>query len=159
MWVVARAKQGQITRALFHLKAQAFEHYAPRTRVTVVRRRRRIEVEQFLFANYVFVEIERQWTTLRNTYGVGSLIMNGDGPGTVEARVIDDLRAQEGPDGLFHFDTPSDRFRPGQRCRVTGGLLEGQSCDFVHYLGADRARVILPFGLVILPLKDLAATA
>jgi transcription antitermination factor NusG len=157
MWVVVRAKQGQISKALHHLKQQDFTYYAPRWRAVVVRRRRKIAVERFLFANYVFVSIGPQWSALRSTYGVGAVLMNGDGPGEVPARVIGELRAMEGPDGYFRIDKPDARFRPGQRLRVTGGLLEGQTCDFVHALGADRVRVIFPFGLVVLPLRDLAA--
>jgi transcription antitermination factor NusG len=157
MWVVVRAKQGQIAKALHNLRQQDFPCYAPKLRVTVVRRRKKMEIERFLFANYVFVEISRQWTALRNTYGVGSVLRNGDEPGKVPPQVISKLRAMEGPDGYVRLDRSLDAFRPGQRVLVTGGLFEGQNCDFVHVLGADRARVIFPFGLVTLPLKDLAA--
>lgn len=157
MWVLARAKPGQITRAIYHLERQSFEHYAPKVKTTTIRRHKLVESVRFLFLNYVFVELEQRWMELRNTYGIGSVVVFGDAPEPVDPAIIADLRALEGPDGYFHFDTKPEGFQPGQRLRVTGGLLENKFCQYICQQGAQRARVMTDVGVVTLPLKDLAA--
>lgn len=158
MWIIARAKPGQIQMALRHLERQDFEYYAPKLKATIVRRHKVVETEKFLFLNYVFVEINNQWMALRTTYGISSILMLGGKPSEVHPRIITDLKDSEDADGYFRFGDKSEKFRHGQRLRVTGGLLEDQYCEFIHLLGANRARVMFQFGVVILPLRCLAAT-
>lgn len=157
MWIVARAKPGQIQMALRHLKRQDFEYYAPKLKVTAVRRHKVVEQERFLFLNYVFVEVDRRWMALRTTSGISSILMLGGKPSEVNPKIITDLKGSEDPDGYFRFGDKSQKYRHGQRLRVTGGLLEDQFCEFIHFLGANRARVMFRFGVVVLPLKYLAA--
>ena len=61
--------------------------------------------------------------------GVLRLITNGgEGPAHVPDRIIDELRAREGRDGLITLPRqprPGDRFQPGDRVRITGGPLTG----------------------------------
>ena len=158
MWIIARAKPGQIQTALRHLDRQSFEYYAPKLKFTAVRRHKVVEKEKFLFLNYLFVEIDHQWMALRTTYGISSILMLGGKPSEVQPRIITDLKESEDPYGYFRFGDKSQKFQHGQRLRVTGGLLEDQFCEFIHLLGANRARVMFQFGVVILPLKYLAAT-
>jgi transcription antitermination factor NusG len=146
--------------ALRHLERQDFEYYAPKLRVTLVRRHKVVEVERFLFMNYVFVEVDSRWMALRNTYGIGSVLMFGDGPEEVDPRVIRNLRELEGPDGFFRSSESPGRFQPGQTLKVIGGLLEGQFCEFIQFLGANRARVMMfRSRLVVMSLTNLAAIA
>jgi transcription antitermination factor NusG len=157
MWIVARAKPGKITTALYHLERQAFEYYAPKLKFTAVRRHKVVEKEKFLFLNYVFVQIDNQWMALRTTCGISSILMLGGKPSAVDPSIILDLRGSEDPDGYFRFGDKSEKFTHGQRLRVTGGLLENQYCEFIHLLGANRARVMFQFGVVVLPVKYLMA--
>jgi transcription antitermination factor NusG len=156
VWIVARAKPGQIQMALRHLERQEFEYYAPKLKFTAIRRHKVVEKEKFLFLNYVFVEITTRWMALRTTYGISSILMLGGKPSEIHPRVIAELRESEDSDGYFRFDK-SEKFRHGQRLRVTGGLLENQFCEFIHLLGANRARVMFGFGVVVLPLEHLVA--
>lgn len=157
MWIVARAKPGQIKMALRHLERQAFEYYAPKLKFTAIRRHKVVEKEKFLFLNYVFVVVDHRWMALRTTYGISSILMLGGKPSEVNPRIITDLKGSEDPDGYFRFGDKSEKFQHGQRLVVTGGLLENQFCEFIHLLGANRARVMFRFGVVVLPLKYLAA--
>jgi transcription antitermination factor NusG len=143
--------------ALRHLERQDFEYYAPKLKVTAVRRHKVVEREKFLFLNYVFVEVDKRWMALRTTSGISSILMLGGKPSEVNPRIIMDLRGLEDSDGYFRFGDKSEKFQHGQRLRVIGGLLENQFCEFIHLLGASRARVMFSFGVVVLPLKYLAA--
>lgn len=157
MWIVARAKPGQMQMALRHLERQDFEYYAPKLKFMAVRRHKVVEKEKFLFLNYVFVEVDRRWMALRTTYGISSILMLGGKPSEVDPSIIMDLRGSEDPDGFFRFGDKSQKFQHGQRLRVTGGLLEDQYCEFIHPQGANRARLMFSFGVVVLPMKYLAA--
>ena len=82
-----------------------------------------------LFPSYAFVLIQLQWHAARWAPGVVRLITNGgEGPAHVPDRIIEELRAREGRDGLITLPPPprpGDRFQPGDKVRVTTGPLTG----------------------------------
>jgi transcription antitermination factor NusG len=76
--------------------------------------------------------------------------------------VVEEIRAQEGPDGLVPIAEPAP-FQPGEAVTVTGGTLRDQSGWFQRM--ADRERVVVLLDMLgrpmsfTLPLSAVARAA
>ena len=154
MWIVAVAKPGQTQLAIVNLKRQQFNYYAPKFKRETIRNRKLITVEQFLFSNYLFVEVFDRWRTLSYTYGIGRVLLDGNDPKAgwraveqvyrpepVAESIILELKSRE-VDGYYQFDAIPDKFKQGQTLRATAGLLEGKLCICEHHTAIDRVKIL-----------------
>src|ERR1043166_6531453 len=95
-WCVVHTQPHRELRAGVHLRNQGYRVFLPLHRNTVRHARQfRIALAP-LFPRYLFVEIlvgRDRWSCIRGTYGVSSLIMDGERPRAVPNGVVESLLA------------------------------------------------------------------
>lgn len=94
-----------------------------------------------LFPNYIFCRSTPYWSTIKNTVGVRTILMNGDNPAKLSQSVITGWKAQE-RHGLVVLPPPP-RFRNGERLVVLRGTLRNRTVIHAGMSGRDRETVLL----------------
>lgn len=138
-WAVVRTHPGAERKALKHLDRQEFASYFPQYRETVVRRGRRVDVEQYLFPSYGFVDTasgaER---SLRGTRGIAEML---GGSTRVDGFVA---MLQSRSDALGFVTAPASPGRVvGDRVRIELGPLAGYRGTFDGQTSQQRVFVLL----------------
>ncbi|RWP52012.1 MAG: transcription antiterminator NusG [Mesorhizobium sp.] len=142
-WYAASVFPGKEDVAERHLRAQGFHPFTPRCEKTT-RHARRIETRPAAyFPGYMFISLDvalQRWRSVNGTFGVRSLIMQGERPLPVPSGLVERFIALTGRDGLLDF---------------SGGLVAGASVrilsgPFAEMIGrldrldpAGRARVLV----------------
>jgi transcriptional antiterminator RfaH len=141
-WAVARLQPRHERAGLINLGLQGYEVYYPCVRERRIRNGRRIEVRPPLFWGYCFFLVENGiWYTARWSIGVLGVIMDGTKPGCVPDAVIAELKAREHNGAI---DLPRrDRFRPGDRVRITAGAFSGHLALYANMRPHERVEVLL----------------
>lgn len=121
-WSVVQSEPMNERRALMHLERYGFTTYAPREKISRVRRGRKFNTARWLFPRYLFIWIEDNWQRVFSIYGITKLLMTGEQPAKLPERFITDLKARE-RNGLITLS--KHRFTKGQEVTVTGGLFAG----------------------------------
>ena len=131
-WLVVRTQPNREAWAGENITRQGYSYYLPKFKETVFAKsvRRNVTRVRALFPSYLFVSTDGPWRWLTGTFGVSTLIFNGDTPATVSSRIINDLKAREDEEGLVIL--PGDprlkrqsRFTPGQLVKATEGPFIG----------------------------------
>jgi transcription antitermination factor NusG len=112
--------------ATYCLQLAEYELYAPRVRTARERGGHRVVP---LFPGYLFLlATARGWWRARWAPGVVRLVLGGgEEPATVSDAVIDELQSRE-RGGLIVLPPPlrpGDKFRQGDRVKITDGVLRG----------------------------------
>lgn len=139
-WAAAMLQPRREQLALFSLGQAGFEIYAPRIKE---RRNGRPALTSLLFVNYCFVRIVDRWLNAHWAPGVVRIVCNGDRPAAVPDRVIDELRARQGRDGLVRLPPPPPALAFGDPVRIRGGPLVGLHGLFAGMAPHDRVLVLL----------------
>ncbi|MBL8564817.1 MAG: transcriptional activator RfaH [Hyphomicrobiaceae bacterium] len=108
-----------------HLERQGFTVYYPRIMKRVRHARRVYDAPRPLFPSYLFVAHSpavSRWRVLMSTYGVRSVVRNGDLPSLIGNDFIEALRARE-VEGVLRL--PEKPFTIGQEIRIQGGAFDG----------------------------------
>lgn len=142
-WYVVTAQPGREGVAELHLRRQGFEVWMPRQLRIVSRARRRQEKLVPLFPGYMFVslDIDRdRWRPINGTFGVRSLLMQGERPLPCPRGLVEGLRAWAGGEGVVK-EQPA--LRPGDAVCVVSGPLSQMAGKLIRLDDAGRARVLL----------------
>jgi transcriptional antiterminator RfaH len=142
-WYLIHTKPRQEHRALENLQRQDFRCVLPTVRVEKLRARRRVAVDEPLFARYLFVELDAtvSWMPIRNTLGVSTLVRFGGAPAQVPTEVVEALavdakrRAEAGLEKRL--------FEPGEPVRILGGAFAGLEAVYQMPDGDQRALVLI----------------
>ena len=137
-WTVVQAQPMCERRALWHLDFQGFKTYAPREKITRVKRGRKVAAARWLFPRYIFVWVVDQWHELFSTIGISKVLMTGERPAHLPERWITDMKSKE-RNGLITL--PKHRFDIGQRVVVFSGPFAGQRG--MYYGQGSRQREIV----------------
>lgn len=121
-WTVVQAQPMNERRALWHLRRQGFETYAPREKITRIARGKKLHTSRWLFPRYIFVWVVEQWHALFNTFGIARVLMTGEHPARLPEGWVDDMRKRE-HNGLIELKKA--RFAVGQRVQISSGLFAG----------------------------------
>lgn len=144
-WVVAQTKPQQERWAAENVARQGYRWYLPLTLERPKPGSHKGVRRACLFPRYLFVWTEGRWHSLRNTYGVIGVIMNGQIPSIVPEKAVEEIRRREGQDGLIHLENaPLERFKVGAPIRVTDGVFSGYEGIFLDS-SKERCRVLLEF--------------
>jgi transcription antitermination factor NusG len=145
-WGVVNTQPTAEKRALWHLEWQGFTAYAPRERITRIRRGKKVQDARWLFPRYVFVWITDTWHALFSTIGVSRVLMIGSGDDAHPARCpsswIDGMRAQE-RNGLITLPKAPPRFRTGESVTVASGMFAGVKGLYQGTTSRQREVVLL----------------
>ena len=94
-----------------------------------------------LFPGYIFVGATLDWSPIKNTMGVRSLLMNGEAPARLSHEVIRSWKARER--GGYVQLPPPPRFKPGERLVVLRGSLRYRTVIHTGMSGRDREQVLI----------------
>lgn len=142
-WIAVNTHPHRERFALEHLGRQGYVAYCPMIQRQIRHARRTKEVLRPLFPSYLFVRINpelQRWRPILSTYGVRTLVRNGDRLGFVEDGLIESLRARE-MDGVI--TRPAEPFRMGQQVRMRGGPFDGLVATIIEMDEKDRLVVLM----------------
>jgi transcription antitermination factor NusG len=162
-WYAAGVFAGKETIAEQQLHKQGFLSFVPRSEKTVRHARRLLTRAVAYFPGYMFVALDvsqQRWRSVNGTFGIRSLIMQGDRPLPAPAGLVERFIALTGEDGLLDF-------RGGLTTGTSVRILSGPFADMVGRLDrldpAGRARVLVAIMNGEIPVdlesRDLVAIA
>jgi transcriptional antiterminator RfaH len=161
-WYVVVTQPNREARAEENLLRQGFSVYLPRYLRTRRHARKTEVVARPLFPRYMFVCLDLardRWRSVQSTFGVQSLVLNGDRPSEIAGPVVEAIREREGNDGYVRL-MPAG-FDKGAVVRVLDGIFEDSVGIFERV--ADRRRVAVLLQLLgrevmaLLPNEGVAA--
>lgn len=148
-WYCAYTKPESELWARTNLWERGFEVYLPLYRKRRRHARRTDWVEAPLFPRYLFLRAnfdERTPGGAAYAPGIVQLVRFGENPAVVPDRIVEELRARAGENGVIDLDNgrgSAARFQPGQRVRVEEGALVDQVGLFQTRIDAERVYILL----------------
>ncbi|MEX1080976.1 MAG: transcriptional activator RfaH [Halofilum sp. (in: g-proteobacteria)] len=144
-WYLVHSKPSREEVATTNLKRQGYEVFLPRMRVQARARGRYVARVEAMFPRYLFVRLaaeEQDWSPIRSTVGVSTLVRFGLKPGVVPEDLVNDLRSRCDEAGIV-ADLVPDELTPGKPVRVVEGLLEGYCGIIQATSGQERVHILL----------------
>jgi transcriptional antiterminator RfaH len=142
-WAVVNTHAHREGIALQNLKRQNFIAYCPMIRRPRSCGRRITTVLRPLFPSYLFVSTgsnSGRWKPVLSTYGVRSVVRNGQKIAVIDDEFIAHLRARE-VDGVIV--RPSEPYRIGQSVAIAEGPFGGLTATIIDMNENDRIVVLL----------------
>lgn len=139
-WIVVCSQPRREYQALTYLSRQSYDTYLPMCEAEG-------KIIAPLFPRYLFVNLDpkrESWGPIRSTFGVQSVLMNGDKPATIGDKLINRIRAEE-VEGRIEIKAPKVdcQFKNGQSVRIKSGPMTGLDAVFVEPSGHNRAVLLL----------------
>ena len=144
-WYLIHAKPGEDQRAEANLARQGYRVFLPRVRLRKRRRHGMVTVTESLFPRYLFIELDdlaENWSPIRSTPGVASLVRSGGAATMVPQQVVDAVRART-DDGQSVDLTGSSDYRRNERVRIIDGPFRDLEGLFVTRSGDERVVVLM----------------
>jgi transcription antitermination factor NusG len=158
-WYVVQTHARKEALAAANLARQGFGLHLPQICRVVHHARRVREVQRPLFPGYLFVALDLaldRWRPVQSTFGVRSIIMDGDRPRAVPRGLVESMIASAGVGYRRELAVGDDvRFLSGPFADRLGRLLEmddaGRVRVLLDILGAERE--VAAEAAVLLPLR------
>ena len=129
--------------AIENLVRQNYEAYCPMIVKRIKHARRAYDAKRPLFPGYIFVARPDQrhlWRPLLGTFGVRSVVCNGETPSLLPAGFVESLKAREIEGAI---QKPVSPFKPGQSVAVNGGPFDGLVGQILEIRESDRVLLLL----------------
>ncbi len=142
-WYVVRSRPHKEFYAAANLQNQAFRTFIPQISKTIRHARRTKTVLAPLFPRYLFVSLDLsrdRWRSVRGTFGVSCLVMDGDRPRPVPQGLVEQLIATTNETHGVDF---RERLALGQNVRFLTGPFAEKIGRLVNLDDADRVAVLL----------------
>ena len=142
-WIVLTTQPHREDFAIENLVRQDYEAYCPMIVKRIKHARRTYDAKRPLFPGYVFVEHPAQrhrWRPLLGTFGVRSVVCNGETPALLPSGFVEGLKAREVDGAIKKPETP---FRPGQSVAINGGPFDGLVGQILEIRESDRILLLL----------------
>ena len=142
-WYVVQSRPHKELYAATNLQNQAFRTFIPQISKTVRHSRRTKTVLAPLFPRYLFVSLDLsrdRWRSVRGTFGVSCLVMDGDRPRPVPQGLVEQLITTTNGSGGVDF---RNRLVLGQNVRFLTGPFADKIGRLVSLDDADRVAVLL----------------
>ena len=120
-WIVLTTHPHREEFAIENLVRQDYAAYCPMIVKRIKHARRAYDARRPLFPGYIFVEHPHErhlWRPLLGTFGVRSVICNGETPALLPEGFVESLKAREIAGAIQKPETP---FKLGQIVTITGG--------------------------------------
>jgi transcriptional antiterminator RfaH len=142
---VATTRTNRESWAVENLCRQNYEIYFPR----IARERRgfrgvRYRVSEPLFRGYIFIANTSIWHPIASTFGIVSLIWQGQRPAVMPDSELQKLKKLEDDQGFVCLPRPP-AFKTDQKVRVTGGPYSGHVGLWQGSSSKERERILLDF--------------
>ena len=142
-WYVVHTLPWREFGAKKQLEFQGYETFLPLHLKTVRHARQFRTVKAPFFPRYLFVSLDLsrdRWRSVNGTFGVASLIMEGDRPKPVPYGVTESLAGFTGSEGLLSF---APLMQPPQKVRVLTGPLANHVGELIGADEQGRVRILL----------------
>ena len=142
-WYVAHTLPKREFGAAKQLEFQGFETFLPLALKTVRHARRFRTVKAPFFPRYLFVRLDLsrdRWRSVNGTFGVSSLIMEGERPKPVPSGVVEALAGFSEAEGLLSF---APLMQPGQKVRLLTGPLANHVGTLIEADEQGRVQILL----------------
>jgi transcriptional antiterminator RfaH len=142
-WYAVHALPGSELRARMQLERQGFRVFLPQ-RLKTVRHARKLTTRHApFFPRYLFVELDlshHRWRSVNGTFGVASLIMQGDRPHPVPHGIVEALLACADHRGYLRL---GENLQVGAQVRLAAGPFADQLGVLERLDASGRVRVLL----------------
>lgn len=150
-WVVVNTHPHKERFALDNLARQAFSAYCPMLRTRIRHARVTRQALRPMFPGYVFAAVNtdvQRWKPLLSTFGVRSVVRNGDRLSFLPPGFVEALKAREVDGAIARPSTP---LQVGQTVRLTREPFDG----LVATIAAmdDRQRVVVLLDMLNRPVR------
>lgn len=140
-WVVVTTHPHREGFAIENLKRQKYNVYCPMMIKRIKHARRAYDALRPLFPGYVFVQTTaNRCRPILGTYGIRSMVCNGDVPSFLPAGFIESMKAREINGAIWKPETP---FAPGQTVTIVGGQFDGLVGQIIEIRERDRILLLL----------------
>jgi transcriptional antiterminator RfaH len=141
-WIVLTTKPCCENVASENLGRQGYNFYYPMTIKRIRHARKAYDAPRPLFPGYIFVELgaNDRWRPILGTYGVRSIVKNGDAPALLPPEFVEGLKSRE-INGAIR--KPQNAFQPGQAVAICRGPLDGLVGQILELRENDRVLLLL----------------
>jgi transcriptional antiterminator RfaH len=127
--------------AIENLQRQNYVVYCPMLLKHIRHARRAYDAHRPLFPGYIFVQAATQsWRPISGTFGVSSVVQNGDTLAFLPSGFVESLKARETGGVISRPGTP---FKHGQAVAINGGHFDGLVGRIVEIRERDRITLLL----------------
>lgn len=145
-WLLLQVKPRQEMRALENLERQQAECYCPKILVEKLRRGKRIQVDEALFAGYLFINAQPlqnglTYTSIRSSRGVSKIVGFGSEPAIIPEELIKQLKFIESKGSTL----AESEILPqaGDKINIIEGPFKGLQALYSRTDGQQRAIVLI----------------
>jgi transcriptional antiterminator RfaH len=142
-WYAVHTQPNRELRAKGHLENQGFEVFLPERLKTVRHARKLSNIAAPFFPRYLFIRLNltrHRWRSVNGTFGVSSLVMQGEMPHPVPRGVVEAMIASVDASGFLCFQ---ESLAPGTQVRLAAGPFADQLGILDRLDDAGRVRVLL----------------
>jgi transcription elongation factor/antiterminator RfaH len=152
-WYAANTAPHREFRSKRHLENQGFRVFLPERVRTIRHARKLTNVNAPFFPQYVFVELDlsvHRWRSVNGTFGVRSLVMQGETPLPIPDGVVEAMLASVDHKNLLYFE---HYFKPGSEVRLVAGPFAEQLGILDRLDDSGRIRVLLSIMGATIPVQ------
>jgi transcription elongation factor/antiterminator RfaH len=142
-WYAVHTQPHRELRAKIQLENQAFRVFLPRRIKTVRHARKLANVAAPFFPRYLFVHLDlnrQAWRCVNGTFGVTSLVMQGDMPHPAPRGVVEAMLASVDAAGLLCLE---ENLKVGSHVRLAAGPFADKLGILERLDDSGRVRVLL----------------
>jgi transcriptional antiterminator RfaH len=142
-WYAVNTLPRREFRAQHQLKNQGFRVFLPQRLKTVRHARKLTNVQAPFFPRYIFIELDltvHRWRSVNGTFGVRSLVMQGEMPQPVPRGIVETMIASIDGKDLLRFE---HGLKPGSEVRLIAGPFAEQLGILDRLDDSGRIRVLL----------------
>jgi transcription elongation factor/antiterminator RfaH len=142
-WYAVNTLPHREFRAKRQLENQGFRVFLPERLKTVRHARKLTNVQAPFFPRYIFVELDltfHRWRSVNGTFGVSSLVMQGERPLPVPQGVVETMLASVADNNVLRFE---HSLRPGAEVRLIAGPFAEQLGILERLNDSGRIHVLL----------------
>jgi len=142
-WYAVHTQPNRELRAKNQLENQAYEVFLPRRLKTIRHARKLTNVSAPFFPRYLFIRLDltRQgWRSVNGTFGVSSLVMQGDMPHPAPRGVVEAMVASVDASGLLCLE---ENLKVGSQVRLAAGPFAEKLGILDRLDDSGRVRVLL----------------
>lgn len=142
-WFVVHSLPHREFRAENQLVQQGFRAFLPKYLKTTRHARQFRTVKASFFPRYLFVRMnlaQQPWRSVNGTFGVASLVMEGDFPKPVPFGIVENLVSISDAEGLLSFEP---QIQPGGNVRILTGPFAEQVGKLIRTDPQGRVQILL----------------
>lgn len=146
-WYVVYTKPREDARAQEHLTNQGYDTFRPMLKHHRLVKGGQKTVLESLFPRYIFIELDQEtsnWSRLRSTRGVTSVVSFNQEPAIVDDRFVSELKQKLNADNVLDQTAQQQSlFKAGQQVEIIEGSFYGLHAIVKAQTSEERVVVLL----------------